>query len=95
MANMMQNPSRPVTNYLDMPIARSGSPFLDGNGGMGAQPSDAELEQAVHNLLRGADLSTVTKRDLRRQVEEAFNCDLSSRKSDLNAMIDRALMANS
>jgi len=95
MANMMMQPSsRPVTNYLDMPMARSGSPFMDGGSGSG-QPTDTELERAVNNLLRGADLSTVTKRDLRRQVEEAFGCDLSSRKADLNAMIDRALMANS
>jgi len=94
MANMMMQPptSRPVTNYLDMPIGGSGSPFLDGNN---TSPSNAELEQAVHNLLRGADLSTVTKRGLRGQVEEIFQCDLSSRKADLNSMIDRALLANS
>jgi chitin synthase len=96
MANMMmQKTSRPVTNYLDMSIARSGSPFLDGGNGMGGHPIDAELERVVNNLLRSADLSTVTKRDLRRRVEEALHCDLSSRKADLNAMIDRALMANS
>jgi len=96
MANMMtQQPSRPVTNYLDMPVARSGSPFLDGGSGSLGHPSNAELEQTVNNLLRGADLGTVTKRDIRKQVEEAFRCDLSSRKADLNGMIDRALIANS
>lgn len=94
MAMMMQQGSRPVTNYLDMPVPRSGSPFLDNSIPMSGQPSNAELEQVVRNLLRGADLSTVTKRDLRRQTEEAFQCDLSSRKADLNAMIDRALMAS-
>jgi len=93
--NMMMQAqgSRPATNYLDMPIGNSASPFLE--GGNGASPTNAELEQAVHNLVRGADLSTLTKRGLRNQVGEMFRCDLSSRKADLNAMIDRALLANS
>lgn len=93
--NMMMQAqgSRPATNYLDMPIGNSAIPFLE--GGNGASPTNAELEQAVHNLVRGADLSTLTKRGLRNQVEEMFRCDLSSRKADLNAMIDRALLANS
>jgi chitin synthase len=94
MANVMMQQSRPATNYLEMPIGRSSSPFLDGGNG-GLSPTNAELEQTVNNLLRGADLSSITKRDIRRQVEEAFRCDLSSRKADLNAMIDRALLANS
>jgi len=90
MANMIQQPgSRPATNYLDMPIPRVDSPIS------GAGPSDEELERAVQNLLRGADLSAVTKREVRRQLEEAFQCDLSHRKTSINTMIDRTLLANS
>jgi chitin synthase len=80
-------PVRPSTNYLDMPIPMTGSP--DNFGG----PSDAELDAAVHDLLSGADLNTVTKREVRRKLEERFGMDLSSRKATINAAIDRALMS--
>jgi chitin synthase len=58
-------------------------------------PSDDELNTAVQNLLRGADLTTVTKREIRRQLEEMYSCDLSSKKGSINAIIDRVLMENS
>ncbi|KAG5634988.1 hypothetical protein H0H81_012795 [Sphagnurus paluster] len=81
-------PSRPVTNYLDMPIPMtSGSP--DNSLGM---PTDFDIERAVQNILRGADLNTVTKREIRRQLEEVFGMDLTARKSSINAAIDRALL---
>lgn len=79
--NYSQAGSRPVTNYLDMPIG--GSP----DGG----PSDADLERALSQILQSADLNTVTKKDLRRQLEEHFGCDLSARKSTVNGMVDRLL----
>jgi chitin synthase len=88
----MQTPSasRPVTNYLDMPLPRTDSPL----GGLGG-PTDDEVERRVQSILRGADLATVTKREVRRQLEESFACDLSSRKTSINAMIDRALLSHS
>ncbi|KAG5643421.1 hypothetical protein DXG03_000965 [Asterophora parasitica] len=82
-------PSRPVTNYLDIPIPTSGSP--DGFNTPGA-PTDSDIERAVHNILRGADLNTVTKREIRRQLEEVFGMDLTPRKASINAAIDRALL---
>ncbi|THU93370.1 glycosyltransferase family 2 protein [Dendrothele bispora CBS 962.96] len=81
-------PSRPTTNYLDMPVPFTGSP--EGSSPAGS-PSDAELERAVQDLLRFADLNSVTKRELRRQLEEQFGMDLTSRKSTINAAIDRCL----
>ncbi|KAF5344589.1 hypothetical protein D9758_013900 [Tetrapyrgos nigripes] len=81
-------PSRPTTNYLDMPMPLTGSP--DGSPHVGS-PSDAELERAVQDLLRFADLNSVTKRELRRQLEEQFGMDLTSRKGMINAAIDRCL----
>jgi chitin synthase len=81
-------PMRPGTNYLDMPIPMTGN--LDPHE---AGPSDAELDSAVHELLRGADLNTVTKREVRRKLEDRYNMDLSSRKATINAAIDRALMS--
>lgn len=86
-------PSRPTTNYLDMPIVSSQSPVQLGDFGLG--PSDADIEVAVDDILRDADLNTVTKREIRRRLEEQFQTDLSSRKSTVNAAIDRALMTKS
>ncbi|KAI6019144.1 glycosyltransferase family 2 protein [Pisolithus marmoratus] len=36
-----------------------------------------QLERAVQNILRTADLNTVTKREIRRQLEEQFGADLT------------------
>lgn len=80
-------PSRPVTNYLDFPIPMSSS-----HEELGAGPSDAELGLAVQNMLRGADLNSVTKREVRRQLEEHFGMDLTSRKATINDAIDRTLL---
>ncbi|KJA23760.1 glycosyltransferase family 2 protein [Hypholoma sublateritium FD-334 SS-4] len=85
-------PSRPVTNYLDMQIPRTGTPedmdLLGGGGG----PSDVDIERAVNEVLRMADLNSVTKREIRRQLEDHFGMDLTSRKASINAAIDRALL---
>ncbi|KAF8965794.1 glycosyltransferase family 2 protein [Flammula alnicola] len=83
-------PSRPVTNYLDIPIPRTRTPEdveLLGNG-----PSDADIDRAVQDVLRAADLNSVTKREIRRQLEDHFGMDLTSRKAVINASIDRALL---
>jgi chitin synthase len=81
-------PMRPATNYLDMPMQMTGSP--DPTGGV----SDADLVRAVNDLLRGADLNAVTKREVRRRLEEQFGMDLASRKTTINAAIDRALLSH-
>lgn len=84
---MYQPPSsRPVTNYLDMAIPTSGIP--DG------EPTDSDIDRSVQEILRSADLNTVTKREIRRKLEENFNMDLSSRKATINQSIDRNLLAH-
>lgn len=82
--------SRPVTNYLDMQFPQTGSP--EDVDLLGTGPSDADLERAVNEVLRMADLNSVTKREIRRQLEEHFGMDLTSRKASINAAIDRALL---
>ena len=84
-------PSRPATSYLDaVQIPTSRSPEdQDFFGG----PTDAELERAVEDHLRNADLTTVTRRDSRRRLEEQFGQDLSGRKRVINDAIDRVLLA--
>ena len=59
------------------------------------QPSDAELENAVHEVLRDADLNTVTKKSVRQKLEGIFGMDLTSRKATINAAIDRAILSQS
>jgi chitin synthase len=92
-------PSRPVTNYLDMPIPTVASHEgfdmgpMSGSIHGGGLPSDVEIERAVQNVLRTADLNTVTKREIRRQLEEVFGMDLTSRKTTINAAIDRILLS--
>nr|AZQ26801.1 putative chitin synthase 4 [Ganoderma lucidum]QDK64613.1 chitin synthase [Ganoderma lucidum] len=83
-------PSRPATGYLDVQIPATRSPedqdFLEG-------PSDSAIEAAVEAHLRNADLTTVTKREIRRRLEEQFGQDLSARKRVINDAIDRVLLA--
>jgi chitin synthase len=85
-------PMRPATNYLDMPIPNTTSP--EPQSALGSGPSNAELEYAVQDLLRGADLNTVTKREVRRKLEERFGIDLAARKTTINAAIDRVLLSH-
>jgi chitin synthase len=72
-------PSRPATDYLGMNLPSEG-------------PSDAELDGAVQALLAHADLETITKREIRRRLEEQFGMDLAARKATINASIDRGLL---
>ncbi|KAG6887188.1 hypothetical protein C0992_000246 [Termitomyces sp. T32_za158] len=82
-------PSRPVTNYLEMPIPFTSSPD---NVNASGSPTDVDIDRAVQDVLRGADLNTVTKREIRRQLEGVFGMDLTTRKATINAAIDRALL---
>jgi chitin synthase len=90
---MMPQPhmaSRPVTNYLDIPIG--GSPDeLDLPPGA---PTEAELDRAVQEVLRSADLNSITKREIRRRLEGHFGMDLTARKATINAAIDRVLLSH-
>jgi len=84
--------SRPPTNYLDVAIPTSRS---DAAGEIGATgPSDLDIDRAVQALLRDVDLNSVTKREIRRKLEEQFGVDLSSRKATINAAIDRGLLSH-
>lgn len=84
--------SRPPTNYFDMSSAQSPLQLVDYGAGV---PSDADLERSVEEILRTADLNSVTKREIRRVLEERFGMDLTSRKATINAAIDRVLLSHS
>jgi len=82
--------SRPPTNYFDLPTVQS--PLADHGAGM---PSDADLQRSVEEILRTADLNTVTKREIRRVLEERFGMDLTAKKATINATIDKVLLSHS
>jgi chitin synthase len=56
-------------------------------------PNNTDLERAIQDILRGADLNSVTKREIRRRLEDQFGMDLSSQKNSINAVIDRVLLS--
>lgn len=86
-----QAQSRPPTNYLGVGVPSTRSPEdLDFAGG----PTDDDLDHAVRDLLHDADLNTITKREIRRQLEEKFGMDLTPRKAMINAAIDRVLLSH-
>ena len=87
-------PSRPTTNYLDFPIPTSSIEHEE-DVGVASGPSDAELGIAVQSMLNNADLNSVTKREVRHQLEEHYGVNLSARKATINAAIDRALLNQS
>jgi chitin synthase len=88
-------PSRPVTNYFDMPTPGSEGDLLGGAGANLLGPTDSELEAAVDGMLANADFNTVTKKNVRQQLEQQYDMDLSGRKAHINAAIDRAILAQS
>ncbi|KAF8688556.1 TRAFAC class myosin-kinesin ATPase superfamily Myosin family, partial [Rhizoctonia solani] len=75
--------SRPATNYLDMPAH-----MFSGDG-----PSDPEIEKAIQDILSTADMSQVTKRSVRTQLENGFGVNLTSRKDFINSVIEREVAA--
>ena len=82
--------SRLPMTYLAMPI-----PLTQEMNLTSGTPSDADLEHTIQDILQTADLNTVTKREIRHQLEEHFNMDLTAHKATINAAIDRTLLVQS
>ncbi|KZT04957.1 glycosyltransferase family 2 protein [Laetiporus sulphureus 93-53] len=95
MGLQMPSPSRPVSNFNDVQIPMTRSPEdMDFAGSTRSGPSDADIDQAVEDILREADLATTTKREIRGKLEQRFGMDLSSRKRVINEAIDRVLLSH-
>lgn len=59
---------------------------------LGAQAiTDQDLENQIREICRGADLDQLTKKGVRRELEQRFNTDLGSRKETINTLIARVL----
>jgi chitin synthase len=53
--------------------------------------SSSSLEASVRKICSGADLETMTKRNVRRQLEEEYGVDLKSRKDEIGRIIEDVL----
>ncbi|KAI8800774.1 chitin synthase-domain-containing protein [Cladochytrium replicatum] len=62
-----------------------------GGAPLGRQPTDQELLEEIRRVLAKANLMTVTKKSVREQVGMRFGVDLTSRKDEINAIIDGVL----
>ena len=50
-----------------------------------------ELTRRIRHILRKANLQKTTKRNVRDKLEEDLNKDLSSRKREVNDLIDEVM----
>lgn len=54
--------------------------------------TDSEIESEIRRIVSGADLDTLTKKGVRKQLEGRFGVDLSGRKEVINGLIERVLV---
>jgi chitin synthase len=56
-----------------------------------SEPSIEQLEQSIRRICDGADLDTLTKKGVRRQLESEYGMPLAQRKDDINRIIEAVL----
>lgn len=77
-------PPSPSINLL--PSLPSSAPL-----GVRDPPSDEELEASVRRILDRSDLNLVTKKGVRKELEQEYGLELSARKETINGFIEAAL----
>ncbi|RXK42203.1 chitin synthase [Tremella mesenterica] len=53
--------------------------------------TDGQLELSIRRICQGADLDKLTKKGVRKQLEEEYGCDFSERKDAIGKIIERVL----
>ena len=56
-------------------------------------PSDAKIEAAVTDIVRGSDLNELTMKGVREQLAISFKCDVTSKKKLISTYVSAALEA--
>lgn len=56
-----------------------------------SEPSAEQLEQSIRRICTDADLDTLTKKGVRRQLESEYGMPLTARKDDINRIIEAVL----
>ncbi|ORY22433.1 chitin synthase-domain-containing protein [Naematelia encephala] len=79
-------PSRPASNFLPE-LASATDPLSLGQVGI----TDAQLEASIRRICAGADLDHLTKKGVRKQLEEEYGTDLGARKDSINRIIEKVL----
>ncbi|AOW07845.1 chitin synthase-domain-containing protein [Yarrowia lipolytica] len=54
-------------------------------------PSNEEITEGVRDILRTADLMSVTKKSIRRSLEERFGCSLTPKRDYINFVVEAIL----
>ncbi|OCF76617.1 chitin synthase [Kwoniella mangroviensis CBS 8886] len=90
---LSQPGSRPVSNFLgDAGIPPSAS--NDNNIGLSLGPegiTEAQLEVSIRRICAESDLDTLTKKVVRKKLEEEFGVGLGGRKDSINRIIEQVL----
>nr|XP_031861862.1 uncharacterized protein CI109_002691 [Kwoniella shandongensis]KAA5528934.1 hypothetical protein CI109_002691 [Kwoniella shandongensis] len=82
--------SRPTSNFLaDVPLPSSVDTQPINLGPQGI--SEAQLESSIKRICGEADLDTLTKKGVRKQLEEEYGVDLVARKEMINRIIEAVL----
>lgn len=79
--------SRPMSNFLP---EVSAAPALNLGG---SEITDSQLERSIRSICASADLDTLTKKGVRKQLEAEYGVSLASRKDTINSIIERVLTA--
>ena len=53
--------------------------------------TEAQLESSIRRICGGADLDQLTKKGVRKQLEEEYGVGLGGRKEAINRIIERVL----
>lgn len=78
---------RPMSNFLP---EVSAAPALTLGG---SEITDSQLEQSIRSICANADLDTLTKKGVRKQLESEYGVSLAARKDTINSIIERVLTA--
>lgn len=78
--------SRPVSNFLG-DLSTETAPISLGAEGI----TDAQLEGSIRRICAGADLDNLTKKGVRKQLEEEYEVGLGGRKESINRIIEQVL----
>ncbi|OZJ06628.1 hypothetical protein BZG36_00372 [Bifiguratus adelaidae] len=70
---------------------RSPTPSNQFPSGLSAGPSDHVLLQEIKRILSGADLMSITKKQVRDELSQIFGVDMNKRKDFINSCIEQIL----
>ena len=82
----LQAETQPPTNFLPE-VNIDQSQVNIGEAGI----TDAQLEVSIRRICEGADLDNLTKKGVRKQLEEEYGVALGGRKEVINGIIERVL----